>query len=80
MNNHQRPIWSINLKKARKLLNLTQEQVSEKIFKDQGTYSKYEQGEIEPSIDTWHLLCDLYRIVDLLRFISDGNYFEKLAA
>lgn len=80
MINHQKPIWATNLKKARKAFKLTQKEVADRIFKSQQAYNDYESGISEPSIDTWHLICDLYRIVDLLKFISDETYFEKLAA
>lgn len=75
-----KPTWAVNLKKARKAFKLTQKEVADRIYRSQQAYAGYESGEAQPDIDTWHKLCDLYRIVDLLRFLSDDNYFEKLAA
>ena len=53
---------SENLKKERLKLNMSQEYVAEKINKTRGTYSRYENGTLEPDINTLIMLADLYHV------------------
>ena len=50
------------LKEARKKANLSQQQVSEILEISQSNISKYENGDLEPSLDTIYKLIDLYDI------------------
>jgi transcriptional regulator with XRE-family HTH domain len=77
MNNH-RPIWSINLKTARKLQKLTQEEIAAKIYKTQEAYNRYESGQRQPDMATWILICDVLEVQDLIKFINQ-NYFSIAA-
>jgi transcriptional regulator with XRE-family HTH domain len=70
-----KPIWALNLKAARKLKNLTQEELAEKIFKTQEAYSKYESGKRMPDMATWILICELLEVYDLIKFINK-DYFN----
>lgn len=72
------PAWATNLKKARKRFGWTQKEVAEMLFKSQWTYGVYEKGLCEPSIDTWKLIWDLFKIEDPLKFWNE-DYFEKAA-
>lgn len=74
-----RPIWAVNLKSARKQFKLTQQEVADKIFKSQETYGFYERGKTEPSIETWKILWDLFKITDPIRFWNE-DYFSQKAA
>jgi transcriptional regulator with XRE-family HTH domain len=76
---NDKPIWAVNLRKARKQLGLTQQEVADKIFKSQQAYDKYEKGETEPDLATWILLCDIFDVTDLIRFIN-RDYYTKEAA
>jgi transcriptional regulator with XRE-family HTH domain len=76
----KKPQWAINLKKARKQANLTQEDVAAMISKSRETYSKYESGEIEPSLETWFFFFDYYQILDPLKFFLKDYYPEQRAA
>lgn len=50
------------LKKARKATGLSQEKVAEILNISQSNISKYENGDLEPSLDTIYKLIDLYDI------------------
>jgi DNA-binding XRE family transcriptional regulator len=73
-----KPFWAINLKKARIQMGMTQKDVADKIFKSQWTYGVYESGRCEPSIETWKLIWDLFKVTDPLKFWN-GDYYEKVA-
>jgi transcriptional regulator with XRE-family HTH domain len=75
---NDKPIWAINLRKARKQLGLTQQEVASKIFKSRQAYDKYESGESEPDIDTWKIIWDLFRVIDPLKFWNE-DYFQQAA-
>jgi transcriptional regulator with XRE-family HTH domain len=72
-----KPFWAINLKKARKQLKLTQQEVADRIFKSQQAYDKYERGESEPDIETWKLLWDLFKVVDPMKFWNEDYFNEQ---
>ena len=50
------------LKKARKAAGLSQEKVAQILNISQSNISKYENGALEPSLDTIYELIDLYDI------------------
>lgn len=54
-------VLSENLKKCRLKMNLSQEEVARAINKTRGTYSRYENGTLEPDINTLITLADLYK-------------------
>ncbi len=53
---------STNLKKARKNLGLTQEQVANKIGKATNTYARIERGVAKPSHDTLKAICKVLKL------------------
>lgn len=50
------------IKKARKNMGLTQQQVEEETKISQSALSKYETGKLEPDIETLGILADLYEV------------------
>ena len=54
-------VLSENLKKYRLKMNLSQEEVARAISKTRGTYSRFENGTLEPDINTLITLADLYK-------------------
>ena len=50
---------NINLRKARKAANLTQAQLAEELKVNRATVSKYETGEISPSVDQLIKICNI---------------------
>jgi transcriptional regulator with XRE-family HTH domain len=74
-----KPIWAVNLRTARKLKELSQVEIDDKIFKSRGSFGKYERGLVEPCIETWLLLCDILAIDNLKRFWSEDYYLLKAA-
>lgn len=73
---NQKPIWAQNLRIARKKFKLTQQEVAEKIFKTQQAYNMYEAGDRMPDMATWILLCDVYGVTELIKFINT-DYFKQ---
>lgn len=51
-----------NLKRARKSANLTQEEVAEKLNTSRTNITKYENGTLEPNIETIGMLAELYNV------------------
>lgn len=76
--NNNLPIWSLNLKRARKAKGYTQQQISARIFKHITSYAHYERGFVEPSLSTWLLLCEILEIDDLKKFWS-RDLFKQAA-
>ena len=54
--------WNEKLKEARKKAKLSQLQVSIKLNISQSCICKYENGNLEPSIETLKDLCELYKV------------------
>lgn len=50
------------LKKARKSLGLTQEQVAEKIGITANSYARIERGDAKPSYDTLKAICRILKL------------------
>ena len=50
---------NINLRKARKAANFTQEQLAKALGVNRATVSKYETGEISPSVDQLIKICNI---------------------
>ena len=50
---------NINLRNARKAVNLTQEQLAKELGVNRATVSKYETGEISPSVDQLIRICNI---------------------
>lgn len=50
---------NINLRAARKAANFTQEQLATKLGVNRATISKYENGEISPSVDQLIRICSI---------------------
>jgi transcriptional regulator with XRE-family HTH domain len=73
-----RSTFSKNLKQARKLKGLSQEEAAAKIYRSQQAWAKYETGEAEPCHATLLMICDALDILDLLRFLSMPDYFAGL--
>lgn len=51
-----------NLKKARKKAGYSQEGIAEKINTARSNISKYENGKLEPNLDTLKKLCETYEV------------------
>ena len=61
-----------NLKKIRKSCNLTQEELADKLHIKQNTYSQYENGLREPSIEILKQLAVLFETsVDYIVGLTD---------
>lgn len=70
----------MNLRNLRKLNGKTQEEVAKFLNTTQTTYSKYELGIHEPTLETLCKLADFYGVsVDYL-IGRDGNEFSYLSA
>lgn len=57
-----KPTYSINFKLLRKWKGYTQQEFSEKVGIKRGTYAGYEEGRIEPPINTFYKICSLFEI------------------
>jgi transcriptional regulator with XRE-family HTH domain len=66
-----------NLKTARILKELTQEELADKINISREAYSGYEQGRRRPCYETLILICEVLEVLDLQRFLTKPNYFES---
>lgn len=55
-------MWCKNLKKARKSMGMTQEQVAEYLFVSTSYYRAIENGISNGSIDLWDKLEDLFHM------------------
>ncbi len=56
-----------NLKIARRLNNLTQENVAEMLGVERSTYTRYESGAIQPDNDKLKILASIYNVsIDFL--------------
>lgn len=64
---------AIKLKEARKKAGLSQLQVSLKIGISRSNISKYENGDLEPNIDTLQKLIKLYKINANYLFDTEEN-------
>ena len=51
-----------NIKRARKSAEMTQEQVAEKLNTSRTNITKYENGSLEPNLETIGLLAELYNV------------------
>lgn len=61
------------LKKMRKSISLTQKEIANKLNIQRVTYSHYETGRSQPSIDTLIILADIFNCsIDYLVGISDN--------
>lgn len=69
------PMNTSNLKKLRKNVKLTQEDVAERLNVSRQSVAKWESGESLPDIDNCILLAKLYNVSldDLVRYAKDGN-------
>jgi len=54
--------FSEKLKKARKEANCTQDEAAKEIGKTKGTVSKYENGKLQPDLETLATLANLYGV------------------
>lgn len=71
-------MFSENLKKARKKAKLSQEAVAEQINTSRSNISKYENGFLEPNIETIKKLCKLYKIsADELLELKESGTIEN---
>lgn len=62
------------LKEARKNANLSQEQVAEILNTSRSNISKYENGNLEPNIQTLKKFCEIYNIsADYLIGLTKNN-------
>ena len=72
----------MRLKELRKQAHKTQEEIAKAINTARVTYTRYENGLSEPSIDTLCRLADYYRVsLDYLvgrDFVSDLGYIDEL--
>lgn len=68
-----------NLKKARKNKKLSQEEVANILNIARSNISKYENGNLEPTIQTLKELCQLYEVSadDLLELNDNKNKIEN---
>lgn len=55
-------IIPIKLKQARIEAGYTQQQIADMLFIKRQTISKYENGKLEPNIETLGKLCDFYEV------------------
>lgn len=55
-------ILPVKLKQAREEAGMSQEQVALYIPVTRQTLSKYENGKVEPNIETLGMICDLYEV------------------
>jgi transcriptional regulator with XRE-family HTH domain len=55
-------ILPIKLKQARKEAGIKQEEVADIINISRATISKYENGQLEPNIETLGMLADFYEV------------------
>lgn len=70
----------VRLKELRKENRLRQWQVSEKLNLKQQTYSRYELGKIEPSIEVLAKLSELYDVsVDYILGLTDVRERYKIS-
>lgn len=69
---------SINLRRARKEIGLSQREVAEHIGIPRHSLSSYEEARCEPNLLTYYDLCELYNITDTRAFFEDINYFNKI--
>ena len=51
-----------NLKSYRKMYNMTQKQVADKLYVIESCYANWEQGRAEPSISMMRQICKLFDI------------------
>lgn len=61
-----------NLAYFRKLTGLTQQEVAEKLNLNRTTYTKYETGASEPSIEVLKQLADIFE-VDVATLLADSD-------
>lgn len=54
--------FTINVKRARKIAKMTQEEVAEKLNTSRSNITKYELGTLEPNIETIGMLAELYNV------------------
>lgn len=49
-------------KRSKKKKKLSQEEVAEKVYTSRSNISKYENGQLEPNLQTLKRMCELYRV------------------
>lgn len=65
-------IFGKNLKEARKKVNKTQEQVADEMNISRTNISKYENGDLEPNLETLIKMAEIYKIsIDCILGISN---------
>lgn len=65
------------LKTLRKKLNLTQQEISDKLGVSRSTYAQYETGRVEPSAAVFALLCREFNVNEKWLRTGEGEMFVK---
>ena len=68
-----------NLVTLRKLKNMTQEDIAEKIGVSRQSVAKWETGETVPDLDKCKILAEIFEVSldDLANFRQKGNIFSE---
>lgn len=73
----KRPL-AVNIAKQRQLLGLTQDKVARRVGIKRGQYQSYEEDRAEPPVTILIRIARVFKIQDLLIFITDENYNKAI--